>query len=75
MANASIRTALKNKGMRQWQLADALNIHEKTLCCKLRHELPQDEQTRMLHIIESFDGGAEHGESNQTPETSRQAAT
>lgn len=56
MANAKIRAALKNKGMRQWQLADALNIHEKTLCAKLRHELPQDEQARMLKIIDSFNG-------------------
>ena len=56
MANELIRTALKNKGMRQWQLANALNIHETTLCCKLRHELPQDEQARMLKIIDSFSG-------------------
>ena len=51
--NSIIRRALFDAGMRQWQLADALGIHEKTLCCKLRHELPEDEQKKIVELIRS----------------------
>jgi len=51
--NEKIRAALREANMKQWQLADALNIHEKTLCCKLRHELPEDEQKRIIELIRS----------------------
>lgn len=51
MANKIIKEALKEAGITQWKLADILCIHENTLCRKLRHELPIDEQQRIVGII------------------------
>lgn len=53
MNNLSIRNELFNSGMRQWMLADALGISEYTLCKRLRHELPKEEQERIINIIRS----------------------
>ena len=51
--NMKIREALREANMKQWQLADVLGVHEKTLCCKLRHELSEDEQSRIIELIRS----------------------
>ena len=52
MANEKIKEALKNKGLRQWQLAEMLGISEQTICRRMRKELSQDEQEKMISIIE-----------------------
>lgn len=59
LANARIRTALSSCAVHQWQLADALCIHETALSRKLRHELPPDEQERLVALITQI---AEHRE-------------
>lgn len=51
MVNEKIKEALKNKGLRQWQLAEMLGISEQTICRRMRKELPLDEQEKMLSII------------------------
>lgn len=56
MRNETIRNAIVNSGIHQWELADALGVHEATLCKKLRHELPNDEQARILGVIEEIGG-------------------
>ena len=53
-ANKEIRDALAARNMSQWKLADALGIHEETLCRKLRRELPDDEKARLISAIESY---------------------
>ena len=47
MANLEIRTALMNTGMRQWELAELLNISEFNLSRKFRKELPEEEKERI----------------------------
>ena len=54
MANEIIRATAKAKGVRHWMIADALNIHEAQLCCKLRHELPESETQKILSIIDEL---------------------
>lgn len=40
--------------MKQWQLADLLEISEYTLCKRLRKELPESEQKKIISIIEEY---------------------
>lgn len=51
MNNLLIRNALKEYGVKQWQLAELLGCGEYTLCRKLRRELPKEEQERIAEII------------------------
>ena len=50
-ANIRIRTALEETRMRHWELADLLGISENTLTRRLRKELPEEEQKRIISII------------------------
>lgn len=56
MKNKLIRTALFEHGIKQFELADAMGIHEQTLSRKLRHELPADEQKLLVAIIKEIAG-------------------
>lgn len=56
MKNKLIRTALFNCGVKQFELADAMGVHEQTLSRKLRHELSEDEQKRIVKIIKEIAG-------------------
>lgn len=53
MANERIREALESNAMRQWELAERLGVSEFTLTRRLRRELPENEQARILALIES----------------------
>lgn len=57
MKNLQIRTAAKTKGVKLWQIADALCISEPTLTRKLRHELSDDETAKILAIIDRLSKG------------------
>lgn len=50
--NMQIRRALKDYGIKQWELAEMLDISEGALCRKFRRELPEDEQERFIAVIE-----------------------
>lgn len=52
MNNEKIRNALKENGLKQWELADLLGMPETSLCKKMRKELPEDLQADMLKLIE-----------------------
>lgn len=54
MANAKIREAAARAGVRLWQIAARLNINDGNFSRKLRVELPDDEQKRILEIIEEL---------------------
>lgn len=54
MSNLTIRNELKIAGMKHWQLADLLEISEQTMCRKLRHELPKEEQERIISLIREW---------------------
>ena len=54
MKNLDIRQALKENNIKHWQLADALNIAEFTLCRKLRHELSKEQKENIFAVIEQL---------------------
>lgn len=51
MANHEIKTAAKSKGVKMWQLAEALGMCDSAFSRKLRHELPAEEKEKCLTII------------------------
>lgn len=54
MKNLDIRELLKEKRVRQWQVADKLGIAEMTLVRKLRYELSAEEKQKIFTIIEEL---------------------
>ena len=54
LKNQAIRQAALAHGIRFWQIAQALGVHEVTLSRRLRTELPQEEQERILIIIDEL---------------------
>ena len=49
--NSSIRNYLKESNVKQWELANSLNIGETTLVRRLRKELPEDEKKELFNAI------------------------
>ena len=49
--NERVRTELKKNGMYQWQLAKLLGVSEPTFTRKMREELSEEEQDRLVSII------------------------
>lgn len=58
MNNKKIRIAMLECDLSQWELAKLLGISESQMSRKLRDELPEDEQEKIVSLIE------EGGESN-----------
>lgn len=52
MKNQMIRDALKQHHIRQWELAEIMQLNEFSLSRKMRHELSADEQNRIVSLIE-----------------------
>lgn len=52
MQNKDIRQALAEAGFKQWELAEALGIHEGNLSRKLRRELPSEQKKHIFRAIE-----------------------
>ncbi len=52
--NDKIREAAKTAGVKLWQIAEAVGLSDGNFSRKLRHELPEDEQERILGIIEEL---------------------
>ena len=52
LANADLRYAAKENGIRLWQVADVAGISETTMTRRLRRELPEAEKQKLLNIIE-----------------------
>lgn len=50
--NLAIRNALKRCGLYSYNLADILGVSEATITRMMRHELPRDEQNRIINLIE-----------------------
>ena len=60
MNNIKIRQALASKMMKYYQLDEILGVSEATRCRMLRTELPEEEQNRIIHLIEEK-AGEQHG--------------
>ena len=56
-ANMKIREKSRTNGVSLWQIADALGMQESAFSKKLRKELPEDEQERILSIIDNLAKG------------------
>lgn len=54
MSNQEIRNAAGGKGLRLWQVAEALGMNESAFSRKLRKELPQAEKEKILSIIDDL---------------------
>lgn len=59
MCNQEIRSAAKNAGVRLWQIAEILGMNDGNFSRKLRRELPQEERTKILEIIDQLAKGGE----------------
>lgn len=57
--NEEIKSALKEAGLKQWELAEKLGVAETTLCRWLRTELPAEKKQKMLQVIEDYDAEKE----------------
>jgi predicted XRE-type DNA-binding protein len=53
-ANEEIRRALGANGLKQWQIAQVLEIREETLSKKLRSELKPEEREKILSVIKAL---------------------
>ena len=53
-ANTDIREYAKAKGIKLWQIAEVLHIHDSNLSRKLRHDFPQNEKERIFAIIDEL---------------------
>ena len=51
LKNMTIRNEAKKHGVYLWQIAEKLSVAEATFIKKLRHELPNDEQEKIIDII------------------------
>ena len=54
MANKVIREELNARGVRHWELTAALGISEQTMVRRLRFELDEGRQLKMLMKIEEI---------------------
>ena len=51
MKNVKIREAAKQAGVYLWEIAERFGCNDGNFSRKLRRELPEDEQRRILGII------------------------
>lgn len=52
--NEKVYIASRIHGKPLWMLADRLGCHENTLLRRLRHELPEEEQNKLISLIEQI---------------------
>ena len=51
MTNERIRKVMKDKNLKQWQVAEMIGVSETTMVRKMRNELPKAEQDRIIRMI------------------------
>ena len=54
MENIVIRQRAKDRGVKLWQIAERLNLYDCNFSRKLRRELPEAEQRKILEIIDEI---------------------
>lgn len=55
--NVAVRNALTEHGLFTYSLEDILGVSETTVTRMMRHELPKEEQDRIIKLIEEGDYG------------------
>ena len=58
--NSEIKMAIKNSGMKQWQVAKACKVAESTFVRWLRDELSEDRKAMILSAIDELAKGERH---------------
>lgn len=59
MKNLDIRQAVKDSGVKLWQIADKLGINDGNFSRKLRHELADEEKEKIFGIINELKGASQ----------------
>ncbi len=54
MNNTEIRARAKSCGVKLWEIAECMGIADHTFSRKLRKELPEEEKSRILSIIDKL---------------------
>ncbi len=54
MCNGKIRAQAALKGVRLWEVAERLGLKDSNFSRKLRQELPEEEQKRIIKIIDEL---------------------
>lgn len=67
-ANMEIRIAAKNAGVKLWEVAEAIGISDGMFSRKLRRELPEAEQRKILSIVADLARRKEAEENEQNAE-------
>ena len=52
--NEKVRKAIREAGLKQWQVAYLLKIHESEFSRKLRFELPEEEQNKIIEAVQKY---------------------
>lgn len=53
-ANEDIRKAIKESGIKYWELADRVGYSSSHFCVRLRKELPKEEKEKVLIAIQEL---------------------
>lgn len=61
MQNKEIRAEAKRLHVRLWQISEELGMLDSAFSRKLRHELPEEEKTQILSIIQSLSERCDDG--------------
>ena len=49
--NEDVRNAIKGAGVKHWQVAEALKVHENQFSRELRHELTPERKKQVFAVI------------------------
>ncbi len=49
--NMKIRKAAKAAGLYLWEIAEAMGMSDQELSRRLRRQLPEEEEAKILHVI------------------------
>jgi len=52
--NADVKAKAWEKGVKLWQIADALGIQDNAFSRKLRHELTAEEKEKIFKVIDGL---------------------
>ena len=55
--NEQIKSEIRNRGLKQWQVANAIGISERTLIVWLRTELCDEKEKQIRDAIDRLSGG------------------
>ena len=67
MCNLEIRNEMRSRGVRQWQVAEYLNIPETTFSKMMRHDLDPDKANEVMEAIDQIVANSAQSKINVSP--------